>query len=199
MKKNLFVLSSILTIGLLLAACGSTNPTDEETAPTPDDAAEEVVQEETDDSAPAADESEPEGTLTQSDGQNFEMHVLEGYELTAEEPKKDSLYVKDHPAVFMRIETFTPAETDFASAEETMIQTMKAVNPDEEPVEVPDFDEAGFTQSAAYKVPSTEGTVTGIVYEKEDLLVRLTIFDDSTINAAEDFIAMGKTITSKGQ
>ena len=199
MKKNLFVLSSILTIGLLLAACGSTDTTDEETAPTPDDAAEEVVQEETDDSAPAADESEPEGTLTQSDGQNFEMHVLEGYELTAEEPKKDSLYVKDHPAVFMRIETFTLAETDFASAEETMIQTMEAVNPAEEPVEVPDFDGAGFTQSAAYKVPSTEGTVTGIVYEKEDLLVRLTIFDDSTINAAEDFIAMGKTITSKGQ
>lgn len=199
MKKNLFVLSSILTIGLLLAACGSTNPTDEETAPAPEDAAEEVVQEETDDSAPAADVAEPEGTLTQSDGQNFEMHVLEGYELTAEEPKKDSLYVKDHPAVFMRIETFTPEETDFATAEETMVQTLQAVNPDEEAVEVTDFDGSGYTQSAAWKVPSSEGTVTGIVYEKDDLLVRLTIFDDNTVNATDDFIDMGKTIKAKEQ
>lgn len=199
MKKNLFVLSSILTIGLLLTACGSTNPTDEETAPAPEDAAEEVVQEETDDSAPAADVAEPEGTLTQSDGQNFEMHVLEGYELTAEEPKKDSLYVKDHPAVFMRIETFTPEETDFATAEETMIQTLQAVNPDEEAVEVTDFDGSGYTQSAAWKVPSSEGTVTGIVYEKDDLLVRLTIFDDSTVNATEEFFAMAKTIKTQEQ
>lgn len=199
MKKNLFVLSSILTIGLLLTACGSTNPTDEETAPAPEDAAEEVVQEETDDSVPAADEAEPEGTLTQSDGQNFEMHVLEGYELTAEEPKKDSLYVKDHPAVFMRIETFTPEETDFATAEETMIQTLQAVSPDEEAVEVTDFDGSGYTQSAAWKVPSSEGTVTGIVYEKDDLLVRLTIFDDSTVNATEEFFAMAKTIKTQEQ
>lgn len=199
MKKNLFVLSSILTIGLLLTACGSTNPTDEETAPAPEDAAEEVVQEETDDSVPAADEAEPEGTLTQSDGQNFEMHVLEGYELTAEEPKKDSLYVKDHPAVFMRIETFTPEETDFATAEETMIQTLQAVNPDEEAVEVTDFDGSGYTQSATWEVPSSEGTVTGIVYEKDDLLVRLTIFDDSTVNATEEFFAMAKTIKTQEQ
>ena len=77
-----------------------------------------------------------------------------------------------------------------------MKQTLQAVNPDEAPAEVADFDGTGYTQSAAYQVPSTEDTVTGIVYEKEDLLVRLTIFDDSNVNATEDFIAMGKTITS---
>lgn len=189
MKKNLLLMSSILTIGVLLSACGSTDTTDGNTGTPPKDAAEEATQEKTQ-------ESEPAGTLIQSDGQNFEMHILEGYELTAEEPKKDSLYLKENPAAFMRIETFALEETDFAAAEETMKQTLQAVNPDEDPAEVTDFDGSGYTQSAAYQVPSTEGTVTGIVYEKEDLLVRLTIFDDSSVNAIEDFIAMGKTIKS---
>lgn len=212
MKKNLFLLSSVLTIGLLLAACGSPDTAVEENAGTsPDEAAEEVVEEETDADVPAdeaaeetdagenTEEAEPAGTLTQSDEQTYELYVLDGYELTAEEPGKDALYAADNSAVFMRIETFTPEETDFSAAEESMIQTLQAVNPEQEPAEVTDFDGADFDQSAAFEVPSTEGTVTGIVFEKEEFLVRLTIFDDSTVNATEDFIAMGKTIESLEQ
>ncbi|WP_223633799.1 hypothetical protein [Planococcus sp. 4-30] len=220
MKKHLFLGSSILTIGMLFAACGSPDTAEENTGTAPEEAAEEVVEEETDDSVFAEEavedtedteeetaageeteepESELAGSLTQSEEQNYELTVLDGYELSAEEPGKDALYVSDNSAVFMRIETFTPEETDFASAEENMRQTLQAVNPDEQPVEVTDFDGSDFTQSAAYKVPSAEGTVTGIVYEKENLIVRLTIFDDSTVNATEDFIAMGKTIESLEQ
>lgn len=208
MKKHLFLLPSILTIGVLLTACGSSDPVEEEIGTAPEDAAEEVLEEETDDSVPAAevpeeteesstaDEAEQSGVLTQSDGQNYALYVLDGYELTAEEPNKDALYVADNSAVFMRIETSPAGETEFTAIEENLVQTLQAVNPDEEPVEVTNFDGADFQQSAAYEVPSTEGTVTGIVYETEDLLVRLTIFDDSAVNATEDFIGMGKTIVS---
>lgn len=218
MKKHLFLGSSILTIGLLLTACGSPDTAEENTGTAPEEAAEEIVEEETDDSVPAeeavedtedaeeettageeAEEPELAGTLTQSEEQNYELTVLDGYELSAEEPGKDALYVSDNSAVFMRIETFTPEEIDFASAEENMRETLQAANPDEEPVEVTDFDGADFTQSAAYEIASAEGTVTGIVYEKENLIVRLTIFDDNTVNATEDFIAMGKTIESVEQ
>lgn len=208
MKQHLFLLSSILTIGTLLAACGSSNTAEEDAATAPEAATEEAV--ESADSAPeeevvedteeetstdeGTEEAEPLGTLTQSDEKKYELYVLDGYELTAEEPNKDALYASDNSAVFMRIETFTPEETDFASAAESMRQTLQAVNPEEEPVETTDFDGADFQQSTAYEVPSAEGTVTGIVYEKENLIVRLTIFDDSTVNATEDFIAMGKTI-----
>lgn len=211
MKKHLFLLSSVLTVGILLAACGSPETAEEEPGTAPDEATEEVVEEETDDSVPAeeteeetdagenTETAEPAGTLTQSDEQTYELHVLDGYELTAEEPRKDALYAADNSAVFMRIETFTPEETGFAAAEESMIQTLQAVNPEQEPAEVTDFDGADFDQSIAYEVPSTEGTVTGIVFEKEELLVRLTIFDDSTVNATDDLIAMGKTIESLEQ
>lgn len=199
MKKNLFLLSSILTIGVLLTACGTPDTAmEEETDSPPEEVVEEETAEETD-SGESTEEAEPAGTLTQSDEQNYEMYVLDGYELTAEEPNKDALYVADNSGVFMRIETFAAGETDFASLEENMKQTLQAVNPDEEPAEVMDFDGADFEQSTAYEVQSTEGTVTGIVYEKEDLLVRLTIFDDSTVNATEDFIAMGKTIETLEQ
>lgn len=212
MKKHLFLLSSILTIGTLLAACGSPNTAEEEAGTAPEETAEEIVEEETDDSVPAeeaaeeeattdeeAEEVEPMGTLTQSDEQNYELYVLDGYELSAEEPRKDALYASDNSAVFMRIETFTPEEIDFAAAEENMKQTLQAVNPDEEPTSAKNFDGTDFSQSSAYEVSSAEGTVTGIVYEKENLIVRLTIFDDSTVNATEDFIAMGQTIKSVEQ
>ena len=215
MKKHLFLLSSILTIGVLLTACGSPDTAEGDIGNAPEEAMEEVVDEETDDSMPAdevaeeteedanagqdAEETVPPGTLTQSEEQNYELYVLDGYILTAEEPKKDALYAEDNSAVFMRIETFTPEEADFTSLEESMKQTLEAVNPDEEPIEAPGFDGSDFKQSAAFEVPSTEGSVTGIVYEKENLLVRLTIFDDNTLNATEDFIAMGKTIELPGQ
>ncbi|MGE6368567.1 hypothetical protein ACQKDB_05510 [Planococcus kocurii] len=156
------------------------------------------VEESTEDTTTSDDESveEAAGTLIQSDEQNYKLHVLDGYELTAEEPNKDSLYVSDNSAVFMRIETFSSEDIDFASATESMKQTLKAVNPDTEAVEASNFDGANFKQSAAFEVPSTEGSVTGIVYENDKLIVRLTIFDDNTVNATEDFISMGKTIQS---
>ncbi|ANU10387.1 hypothetical protein A1A1_15283 [Planococcus antarcticus DSM 14505] len=200
MKKNLLFLSSFLTIGVLLTACGTPDTAVEEDTGTTseedtnDNVPTEEAAEETTDTSDSSEEAEPAGTLTQSEEQNYELYVLDGYDLTAEEPKKDALYAIDNSAVFMRIEAFAPGEVDFAAAEENMKQTLQAVNPDEEPTEVMDFDRAVFEQVTAYEVPSTEGTVTGIVFEKEDLLVRLTLFDDSTVNATEDFIVMGSSI-----
>ncbi|EGA90327.1 hypothetical protein GPDM_05746 [Planococcus donghaensis MPA1U2] len=193
MKKNLFLLSSTMMVSLLLTACLSR---DEEAVNEPVESTEQAPTEET--STPAEDGSteatEPSGTLTQSDAQNYELYVQDGYELAAEEPNKDALYVVDNTAVFMRVETFPLDEADFDFVADTMKQTLAAVNPDQEPVEVTDFNHDAATQSIVYNVPSSEGIVTGVVYELENLIVRLTIFDNSTVNATEDFLAMGKTI-----
>ncbi|MCH4824856.1 MAG: hypothetical protein N2C11_05200 [Planococcus sp. (in: firmicutes)] len=193
MKKNLFLLSSVMVVSLLLTACLSR---DEETVAEPVESTEQTPTEEqsTPDEGESTEPTEPSGTLTQSDGQNYELYVQDGYELTAEEPNKDVLYVADNTAVFMRVETFPLDEADYDFVADTMKQTLAAVNPDQEPVEVTDFDHDATTQSTVFNVPSSEGTVTGIVYELENLIVRLTIFDDSTVNATDDFMAMGKTI-----
>jgi hypothetical protein len=135
-----------------------------------------------------------EGTLTQSDEQPYELNVLSGYELTSEEPGKDSLYLADDSSVFMRIETFAPGEVDFSQAETQLKETLEAVNPEAEIAEGPALKAAEFINSSSYEIPSVEGTVTGIVFEKENQLVRLTVFDNSSAGATDDFIAMGKTI-----
>jgi|GEM_PF-1212259 len=193
MKKNLFLLSSIMMISLLLTACLSR---EEEEVTEPVESTEQTPTEEqsTPDEGESTEQTEPVGTLTQSDGQNYELYVQDGYELTSEEPSKDVLYVADNMGVFMRVETFPLDEADYDFVADTMKQTLAAVNPDQEPVELTYFDHVAAIQSTAFNVPSSEGTVTGIVYELENLIVRLTIFDDSTVNATEDFIAMSKTI-----
>lgn len=193
MRKNLFLVSSVLMISLLLAACLSP---EEEGVSEPVESTDPAPTEEpsTPDEGELSEQPEPTGTLTQSDSQNYELYVQDGYELTAEEPNKDILYVADNTGVSMRIETFSLEEADYDFIVDSMMQGLVAVNPDQEPDEITDFNHSAATQTIAYNVPSTEGTVTGIVYELENLIVRLTIFDDSTVNATEDFIAMSKTI-----
>lgn len=237
MKKNLLFAASILTIGGFLAACGTTDTTDDNTATAPDESAEEVVEEEAAEDVPAeeaaeeeaveeevagetesetgeateetesgteepadtpaeetADTVEPEGTLTQSDEQAYELYVLPGFELTSEEPGKDSLYMTEDSSVFMRIETFTPEDLDFAYAEDVMKQTLQASNSEAEPADKGALEGEEFINSSVFEVPSAEGTVTGAVFEKEGIIVRLTIFDSTEANATADFMKMGQTV-----
>ena len=49
--------------------------------------------------------------LTKSDNQNFSLYVLPNFELTAEEPYKDLLFLSEDDTNSMRIEIL-PADTD---------------------------------------------------------------------------------------
>ena len=242
MSKRLFFAASILSIGGLLAACGTDEPaqddpdttaeetfeeaeedagaedvpadeaTDEETETEGTEETEESGSEDTEEveesgsedteeaeeSGSGTDQVDAEGTLTASDEQSFELYILPGYALTAEEPNKDSLYLEEDDSVFMRIETFSLEDIDFESAESVTIQTLEAVNADAEASETSVIDESKFVQSSSYSVPSAEGTVTGITLETENQIVRLTIFDDANVNATEDFVRMGETIQLTG-
>ena len=223
-KNLLFAASLLAVSGFMAACGTSDTaeePT-ETTGTAPEDTAEEALEEEVAEDVPAEDATdeesteggtesdtketpdgasetgsdsiEEEGTLTQSDEQAYELYVLPGYELTSEEPNKDSLYATEDESVFMRIETFTTEELDFASAEEVMQQTLQAVNPDAEVAEGQQLDNPEILNSSVYEVDSTEGKVTGITFEKEEIIVRLTIFDNNELNATEDFKKMGQTI-----
>ncbi|HSI66536.1 MAG TPA: hypothetical protein VK947_03910 [Planococcus sp. (in: firmicutes)] len=231
MSKRLFLAASILSIGGLLAACGTDEPAQDEPDTTAEDTFEEAEEDAGDDEVPAdeatdeetetegtedtdesgtedteegeesgsgSDSADAEGTLTASDEQSFELYILPGYALTAEEPNKDSLYLEEDDSVFMRIETFSLEDIDFESAESVTIQTLEAVNADAEVSETTALDESKFVQSSSYAVPSAEGTVTGITLQTEDMIARLTIFDSADVNATEDFIQMGETIQRTG-
>ena len=216
-KNNLFMAATVLTVGGLLAACGSseteqepngaeetpaeTDPV-EETTETPveteePEAEEEPAEEPTEESEIAAEEpskAETEGELATSDEQQYEMYVLSGFQLTPEEPGKDALLWEEDSAVFMRIETFNKEDIEFAQAEAAMKEALAASNPDAEITEAAAPQGAKFLNSVAFDIPTAEGKVTGIVYEKENLIVRLTVFDSTEVNATADFIDMGSTI-----
>lgn len=144
----------------------------------------------------ATEAPETEGTVTQSPEQAYEITVLPAYELTSEEPGKDSLFLTSDSSVFMRVETFSPDDLDFAYAEDIMKQTVQASNGEAEMTEGAALDGEEYINSSVYEIPIAEGKVTGVVYEKDDMIVRLTIFDKTAIDATPDFIKMGQTIDS---
>lgn len=138
--------------------------------------------------------TETEGTLTQSPEQAYEINVLPAYELTSEEPGKDSLYLSSDSSVFMRVETFSPDDIDFAYTEDIMKQTLQAVNSEAEVTAGTALEGEEFINSSVYEIPSEEGKVTGVTFEKEGIIARLTIFDKTAVDATPDFIKMGQTI-----
>lgn len=220
MNKKLFFAASVLALSGLMAACGS----DETSESTPQDTATETVQNENETATseetsseesteeesaeqeePAEESAEPAqenpaataGTLTVSESQSYGLYLLPGYELTAEEPNKDVIYSSENDELFMRVETFKPEEADFAFADDSIQQTLKAANEDGELSELPALEGAEFKNSAVYEIPTENGKVTGAVFEKEGLIVKLTIFDLTDAGVTEEFLNMGKTITAE--
>lgn len=208
MKKNDLFIPAILTAGILLASCGTADLAEEE--PEVAEPAEtnekensditqetETPEEETDETEEntGGDHSEtPDGELTLSDNQSYQLYVLDGYEFTAEEPNRDLVFLQENDAVFMRIETYYPSDIDFDELLATTQQTLQASNPDGELAEFMDYDSSVFSNSAAYEVETPEGHVTGIAFESDYIVARVTIFDQSTAEARSDFIQMAQTI-----
>lgn len=161
------------------------------------DAAEPDEETEASEEPEAANPAATEGTLTVSDSQSYQIHLLAGYELTAEEPNKDVIYSTENDALFMRVETFNPEEADFAFAKDSIQQTVQASNESAELTELPALEGTEFKNSAVYEIPVENGKVTGVAFEKEGLVVKLTIFDLTESAVTEDFLNMGKTISAQ--
>lgn len=207
MKKNALFIPAILTAGILLAGCGTADLAEEEPETEPAETTEEESSDttqdrETPEEAPEETEGSsgnehsetPQGELTMSDNQAYQLHVLDGYEFTAEEPNRDVIFLQENDAVFMRVETYYPNDIDFDELVATTQQTVQASNPDGELTEFTDYDSSAFDNSAAYEVATPEGHVTGMAFESDNIVVRVTIFDHSTVEARGDFIQMAQTI-----
>lgn len=207
MKKNALFIPAILTAGILLTGCGTADLAGEEPETEPAETTEEESSDttqdmETPEEAPEEPEASsgnehsetPEGELTMSDNQAYQLYVLDGYEFTAEEPNRDVIFLQENDAVFMRVETYYPSDIDFDELVSNTQDTVQASNPDAELAEFTDYDNSAFSDSAAYEVETAEGHVTGIAFESDNIVVRVTIFDHSTVEARDDFIQMSQTI-----
>lgn len=229
MKKTWLLFASITLAISMLSACNTTNEskgneketdTQVESGETNgEENAEEVVEEEvveeTEEEQPVTTERGPEktltysvndeakeetATLTDSDEQNYSIYKLDGFSLTGEEPNKDSLYLDDNPAVFMRVETISKDDASLEIIANNMFETIAAVSVNKEPVEI-EKDKLpqgeGILNPSGYLTTFELGTVSGYVFEQGNMIVRLTIFDQESVKLTDAFLKMGETIGSK--
>lgn len=212
MKFNWKIVCTGFAAAILLTACGADNAKQQEgTNPTePGQVVDETNGSSTDEtstdtgsgSAGEGDEDSAENmsdaVLTKSDAQSFAMEVLPGYTLTSEEPGRDSLYAEEDPNAFMRIETQPAEDGSYDYLLDNMQEVLKAASNGEEPEELTDvYSDAadkGIENAKAFKVDSETGPVTGVVFEKDGMVVRLTLFDNPDEEYQTDFLNMGETI-----
>lgn len=188
MKKILSVFS-ILLLTLLIAACGSSE----------DEASNNDQGTETSNSNGETNSSEGNGTTIESDNQEYSITVLEGYELTAEEPNKDLLFNKEDEAQSMRIEVYNASEVNIADVTNELAETIKTSNSEGEVTEVTDNSliPSGkqMEDVKSFKADIPDGnTVYGYTFLQDGVGVKLTVFDTTESPAIEDFINMANSI-----
>ncbi|WP_075617370.1 hypothetical protein [Paenisporosarcina indica] len=144
---------------------------------------------------------EESSTLINSDEQNYSIYKLDGYSLTGEEPNKDALTYDENSAVFMRVETISKDDADYEIIANNMIESIAAVTIGQEPVKIVNKEQLpqgeGISKQIGYEAKFELGTVSGIVFEQGNLIVRLTIFDQNSVNLTDAFLKMGETIGAK--
>ncbi|WP_153720580.1 hypothetical protein [Sporosarcina cascadiensis] len=210
------IISASLAASLLLAACGTSDADDNgktdanDEAPVEEPAAEPEtdIEEDTDaavDKDAAADSTEQDDLLkdaveTKSDEQDYSIMVIPGYSLTSEEPGRDSLYSDEDSATFMRIETSEKGGEAFSFDEwyENMEELLKASSDGTDITELTEEADLpkgeGFLSVKGAKAESGEGYFEGYVMEREDKLVRVTIYAEENNEQIEKFRKMASTI-----
>jgi hypothetical protein len=210
---KLFLLIGILS--LLLAACGTSNESDSGNEPAneseqegnsesnnetePKEQTDSHVQDEVGSSASEqtvsysfnGEPKEEQAFLKKSDNQDFSLYVLPDYELTAEEPYNDSLFLKENDRIFMRI-SILPADSDINSLKENTTAQLHAVNETVQTL-TPPADE--FLQNAIIMEASNNGeVVTSYLIQKPESIIKLTLFTTEQMDYRDAFIQMAKTI-----
>lgn len=217
MKSKWNLIFASAAIALLLSACGTdesnVNPedttngsieavdeVDKDTAvETDDDSAEEPVID--DKEANAEDDVLQDAVQTESDTQDYTISVLPNFTLTSEEPGKDSLLANENEAVFMRIETASKEEDTYDYFADNLIAILEASSGGVSPTEVTETASIpsgeGIKNAKVFSVQSESGPVTGIVFERDDIVVRLTIFDSPKEEYFNQYLQMGQTIVGQ--
>lgn len=171
---------------------------DESSTPEDDAQNDETNDEQENNDAENTDEK-PDLTAVESDEQDYSISIFPEYTLTSEEPGRDSLYLTEDGSIFMRIETTPMDQETYDFFKENTVDLLQATNVNgEEPTELTSLPQGEeITNAVGYTTNTAEGVTSGIVFTKNDLLVRLTIFDVADGNHFDQFIQMGKTIVAK--
>ncbi|MDQ0214840.1 hypothetical protein J2S13_001237 [Oikeobacillus pervagus] len=132
--------------------------------------------------------------LSESDNQKFSMYVLPKYELTAEEPNKDIVFLKDNDRLFMRIELIGK-DHDWQQVVQTSKEQLAAVNQKIETVQAPT--EGWLKDAEIYNAKNTEDSVSAYLIPSDKTALKITVFDDINGSQLDAFLKMAETIQAK--
>ncbi|KQL36643.1 hypothetical protein [Psychrobacillus sp. FJAT-21963] len=199
--KKFYSLLSVMLLTVLISACGTTTNESENTNDLPTTEATENGQSQNNSTSSNEPQQVLEGTTTESESQNYSITVVEGFELTGEEPNKDLLFNKENDLQSMRIETFNKEEVNLEETTNNLMETLKASNEEGTLEEITDENQLPASdtiqQAKGFQIDTPDGKVTGYTFETDGLIVKLTIFDTADTPALETFIQMAGTIKSK--
>lgn len=142
-------------------------------------------------------EAQPNAERVASDEQDFSIEILPAYTLTSEEPGRDSLFLTEDGNIFMRIETAPFDQESYDYFNENTVSLLESIKADGADIADANVLPRNVNNALGYTVTTNESVVTGFVFEKDGLIVRLTIFDTLDEKHFNNFLQMGETITNK--
>ncbi|MGE7945845.1 hypothetical protein [Lysinibacillus sp. NPDC093688] len=136
-------------------------------------------------------------TESKSADQGYKMQQLPGFTLTQEEPGKDMLVSKENAEVFMRIEDVSQSSYD--EAKTSMQDYMNAVG---ETSSLSSEDLAAFKgvkniEGYVVNFEEDKEKVIGVIFEKDGLIIKLTIHDNDELDLTDAMFKMAATISKK--
>lgn len=139
-------------------------------------------------------------STVESDNQNFKLSLLPNFSLSAEEPGKDVVFYDGDENVFMRIETVASADSNYDDMLQATKDFMNAGSSNGETTsysEALTFAPTNAKNKDAFINDYADDRVVALLFETEELFVRLTVFDTKTADLTEGMLKMASTITVK--
>ncbi|MFD9624528.1 hypothetical protein [Peribacillus muralis] len=127
--------------------------------------------------------------LKRSNNQPFSLYVLQPFKLSAEEPGKDVVVLKEDDSIFMRIELL-PEDVDWDEAEETVQAQLKSVS---ETIKDPGLEVENGT---GFEVENEDEVLTSILIKGKEP-VRLTMFTKKDQDYRDAFLKMAQTLSKE--
>lgn len=134
-----------------------------------------------------------------SESQNYKMMVAKDFTLTAEEPGRDMLIYNQNDNLSMRIETFSTEDTNYEEFAKETENTIAITAPEGkyEQGDINEYVKSNSIKNAAVfivKYEEDNEQVSTAIFEKDNIIVRLSVFDNLQSQLTNAFLQMGFTI-----
>ena len=136
-------------------------------------------------------------TPTPSEQLDYTVNLTDKFYLTQEEPGIDSIVYKDNEAITMRVEVFNKDEWSFEDARESSKEILSAnsVNDNYSTFALPQiYNHNTYKQFESYQIEYESDKFILVLLDRNDKIIRLTIFDDYITNVSDAFLQIGATI-----